>query len=98
MNQITFEDYLRDKNRQYSHHCRRCIGDYCYAKRRDIDPDIQCPCSDYEEKLLCEGCVHNGKGLSYCLHDEICKRYCFSPAVSVKDLNDKWEEKTNGNH
>ena len=92
-NQLTFNDYLTDKNRQYAHHCRRSIGDYCYAKKRDIDHESQCPCEAYEEKLLCTGCAHNGKGLSYCLSDPICKRYYFSPAVRTNDLMDKWEEK-----
>lgn len=92
-NQLTFNDYLTDKNRQYAHHCRRCIGDYCYAKKRNIDSESQCPCEHYEEKLPCEGCAHNGKGLKHCLSDPVCMRYCFSPAVSVKGLPDKWEEK-----
>ena len=90
--QITFNEYLTDKNRQYSKHCRRCIGDYCYAKKREIDHDSQCPCEDFEERLLCNGCVHS-KDLMHCLHEPTCKRYCFSPAVRVSDLPDKWEEK-----
>ena len=91
--QITFTEWMKDKNKQYAKNCRRCIGDYCYAKKENLRHDFMCPCEKYEEKLLCVGCKSFNQGLSRCLTGEICKRYCFSPAVSVKNLPDKWEEK-----
>ena len=91
--QMSFTAYLKAKNMYYAKKCRRAIGEYCYAKKKEIDASFLCPCDDFEEKLHCEGCRHERGGLTYCLQDPICKRYTFSPAVSTKRDPDKWEAK-----
>lgn len=91
--QITFEEFLKNKNKEYSKHCRRCIGDYCYHRKQEISQEFMCPCEEYEERLTCDGCKWNGKGLRHCLENPVCKRYCFSPCVRVSDNTDKWEAK-----
>ena len=91
MEQISWNDYIEDENKKYAKICRHAMGDYCYLKHERLDKGFICPCEEYEEKLLCDGCKHQRGGLNYCLTEPTCKRYSFSPAVSTKNDPDKWE-------
>ena len=95
MEQITIMTYIKEVNKETK--CRHAIGNYCYIKKKDLDINFMCPCDDYEQRLLCDGCKYNRKGLKHCLEDPVCKRYCFSPAVKTKDNPDKWEANDHGN-
>ena len=87
-----FDDYLKNKNKEYAKGCRRCLHEYCYAKKKELNSDAMCPCDNFEPRLSCIGCKHAKKGsLRFCLSDNGCKRYCFSPCVSSKDNPDKYE-------
>lgn len=96
MHQITFEDYIRDKNMSYARTCRHHEGNYCYIYMREPE---QCPCENYEvrkscfeNRIPCTGQTKMYKGLSKCFSGgTICYRYCVSPCNLTKDLPDKYE-------
>lgn len=94
MKQLTFTDFLNNKNMEYASKCRHCNGHHCYMENKDIEEIYFCPCGEFEQKLDCAGCKHikEKPALKHCITQPICKRYCFNPDVRVKDLPDKWEE------
>jgi len=98
--QITFDDYLADKNREYSKTCRHCVNGNCYIQKGILRAPEQCPCDSYEVRkscfengIPCTGQTSKYKGLSKCLslEDGFCYRYCFNPGVSTKNDPDKYE-------
>ena len=74
-NQLTFNDYLTDKNRQYAHHCRRCIGDYCYARKRivfmggEMMEIIEIPVINKVNRDFksCDDCTHRERSYEMCV-------------------------------
>lgn len=93
MHQITFEEYLKEKNMEYAKQCRHSLGNYCCVKRCQIGTDALCPCEVYEVRGSCEKCRYNRlKGYSKeCLTG--CKRYPYNPNVICKKLEDKYDNK-----
>lgn len=93
MKQLTFDDYIKLKNKSYARTCRHHQCDYCYITKKNID-EVQCPCMDYEERKYCEGCKYQrpfNKPISNVCFD--CYRYWVNPDVITKYLVDKWERR-----
>ena len=92
MKQMTFDDFLKLKNRSYARTCRHHQCDYCYISKKHID-DLQCPCSDYEEKKFCDGCIHGRNNRHRIAHECFdCYRFWFNPDVMTKGMEDRWQE------
>ena len=91
MCQLTFDDYLKLKNRSYARTCRHHQCDYCYITKKPID-EVQCPCASYEERKYCEGCKHersfNKPIPPICFS---CYRFWFNPDVMTKNMEDHYE-------
>ena len=95
MNQITIDDYIKQRIKEYAHTCRHCGYDYCYILREEPK---ECPCKDYEMKkscfengIPCTGQTKKYKGPSKCLSEGGCYRYCYNEDVLTKDIPDKYE-------
>ena len=90
--QMTFEDYLLEKNKQYAKNCRHQRLEHCYMQQQPTDiAKLQCPCEYYEIREKCEGCQHDDPKQ---YHRECfgCKRYNYNAGVNTKDIPDKYEE------
>ena len=95
MNQITIDDYIKQRIKEYAHTCRHCGYDYCYTLREEPK---ECPCENYEMRkscfendIPCTGQTKKYKGLSKCLSEGGCYRYCYNEDVLTKNIPDKYE-------
>ncbi len=99
--QISFDEYLVKKNREYAKTCRHFANNKCYMYRIDdvdfAENNIQCPCDKYEVRKHCfengVPCIgQSGKGLWKCIQNGVgCYRYCFNEGVSTKNCPDWYE-------
>ncbi len=96
MNQITIDDYIKQRSMVYASKCRHCAYNYCYILREEPK---ECPCKNYEMKkscyengIPCTGQTKKYKGLSKCFSEGTgCYRHCYNEDVLTKNIPDKYE-------